>query len=771
MAGLYKKALDYLQSHPHLRLVTPDEVEQEEEQISAEDQEEINAQIEQMLEQSKLRIDNDTFRVEAERKGGVLPVIVNIVALLLVGGVLFASLYYFDRKEQEVSSGRQSIVSAESRLLDTMAEESERRLNAKNEEISSIQRELATMISQRQEIQSSAEEAIRLREEQLRSELDQRLADERARLQEGGVSEEDLASQLEAFESELQSGFDQQLQSVRDEANREMQERENTLNALISEYEQSLEDAESERTELVQDLEARRSELEEQLAASESALEGERARFSEELQRMRDQQDEEQFVLDQLLASYSGIQNDIDAGSLESARSRIADLRSYIDDIELSRLPVMQARRSVELFLVDSLDTLVQNELREQEIDTASLIESANILASAAALVEEGDVLYAAGNFEAARARYMTAFERIPALSGGFDSFREIEETRTSAVSAEKTAAVQSLVAQGDASFLSGDYQSAVTYYSRAALQATDSEILGSQFADRITEAGYEVRRAADTQLLASVRTDLESALERESTLQSALNEQAQEQLAALTSLNEQLEDLQSQKTTLESERDGLLEHLSTMGASRDNLADRLAAVEESRDGLNEQLSEKQEEVASLLNQIDAANAEHEVEIEAALGVVKADLALAEAEIDRLEKFESKELQREEIASYVAEYADYFTATITAPTESTDESEVLDLLETKFAIVTVMNSDAVKDDYPDLAQKLNEYLTALIEDNTADTIVTTLLELNLLIDHIAREREIDPFMIPEYETGEQQRLLALFLNKLALLLQ
>lgn len=725
MAGLYRKALDYLQARSQLRLVTPDEFEAEEEYISPEDQEAINAQIEQALEKNRMRIDDDTFRVDAERRGGVLPIVVNVVAVLLVAGGLFASLYYFDKKEQEVSVGRQSIASAESRLLDTMAEESERRLSEKNQEITDIQRQLASMISERQSIQSAAEDRIREQEESLRAELERQLAAEKQRLEDGGLSEEDLNRQLNAFETELRSGFDAQLEQAVAQANEEMQERERTLNALISEYEQSLQAAESERSALVEDLEAQRSELQERLAESQSELEGERARFSEQLQNMQAQQNEEQLVLDQLLAAYSGIEQDLSAGDLDSAKVKISDLRAYINDIEISQLPLMQTRRPVELFLIDSLDNLVERELKENEINTESLIESANILASAAALIEQGDSLYRSGSFTEAREKYLDAMAKIPSISRGYASLLEIEESQR----LEQLSQIEEAVEEGDSYFLAGEYQSASDSYSRAAFLAADGGLLGATYIERLSETAYRIRGAADAALLAEANTELEDALAREDALEQQVQLQASQNSSALASLNDQIDQLESDKTDLEGERD------------------------------------------ALSSRIDVLQQEHEVELEAALGVLKTDLALAETEITRLERFEEDAEEREAIASSITDYAQSFSAVFQEAQSGKDDSEVLDLLEIKLAVVTVLSSEEAQKQYPNLTEKMNEYLAALIADNTADTQITTLLELNGLIDHLAREREIDPLLMPEYDDVEQQRLLALFLNKLALLLE
>jgi DNA repair exonuclease SbcCD ATPase subunit len=819
LSGLYRKALDYLQSGSHLRLVTPDEVEHEEQQISAEDQKTITAQIEKVLEENKMRIDDDTFKVTAERRGGFLPVLVNIVAALLVAAGFFAALYYFDRQEQEVSLGRQAIESAESRLLDTMALESEERLTAKNDEISSIQRELATMISERQSIKTSAEETIRVREEELQAELERQLEAERVRLGQDGLSSEAVAERMADFQARLEDGFESQLQEAVADANRELVEQENTLNSLISEYEDSLQSAETERAELAQALETRRAELEAALAQSESELAGERAKFDNELQSMRDQQASERFVLDQLLVSYAGIENDISIGRLDSARERIGALRSYLDDVELTQLPMMRNRRPVELFIVDALESLVEYEFEDQSVDTASLIASANVIASIVSLVEAGDVLANRGDYAGARAKYVESFNKIPALSDGYQGVQEIDTQ----LRRLELSAVEDLVARADLEFLAGDYQRAIDLYSQAVRSISDEGALNAELIERVSEAGYLLRRPVDLSALASADAAyaaLEDSLASAETAYAALEIKLASADAAYASLETRLAstdaayasletklasaedssattdaqlrstqessdateaELQSVRAELALVEAKLVANETALSASEANLQstedDLVDALEREAtlDALRTQQAKLVSDMDDQILRLRELQDQQMVEVDVVIQTLRADLTRTEREIDRLEEFESlaseRERTAESVATYSSRYADAIAASSGGQPETPDDLNVLGLLQTKLAIVTVIGSESVQNEYPGLVGKLDEYLAALIENNTVSTQEATLSEVINLLDRLNENPGSLAFQSPSQAGDELSGQFAEFLEKLTLLLR
>ena len=789
MSGLYQKAIDYLQTRARPRLLTTEEIHDEEPEIPEEDREAINAQIEHVLERSKMRIDEDTFKVEAERKGGFLPILVNVIAVMIVAGGFFAALYYFDQQEQEVSAKRQTITSAESRLLETMEEESEKRLSEKNSEISTIQRQLATMIAERQDIKNAAAESIREQEERMRATLEEQLEAERQRLAEGGVSDTELARRMADFESEIQSGFEAQLAEMKAQSDRALSEQENTLNELISEYERSLDSAETERNELAQELEARRAEL-------ESQLEGQQQEFDKQLKDIRDQQANEQFVLNQLLSFYRGIEADMEIGELESAGGRIAELRSYLDSIELSQLPLIQSRRQVEIFLVDSLDSLVEREIRSQSVDTAALVELAGLVTSVIALVEEGNALLEEGSYTEARAKYLSSIEKIPALKAGYDGILAIDE-RGRDVELET---INRIIRGADASYLAGNYEEAIRGYSLAISSVTKESVFDEEMLDRISEAGYQLRRANDVEQLRSVRAELELAMEREKTLSEELAEnilelsrrdellaekadeltrQSASDATDAVAFQETIDNLQTRIEDKEAENAELTASNVELAATNAELSSSVAELSSKNSELavsntelsstSAELTASNTELSSNNAKLTASNAElssTNAELTTSVDTLRSSLSTAEQEIRRLIPVENAAKERARLASKLADLGERYSVSETGSSEVSD----LSLLETKLTLVQVLSSESVRNDYPDLLDKVNAYLTALVAGNASDVQIAVLSDLNDFIDALDGASSSAAVSFPTYSGDKQVLLFKEFLQKMAGLL-
>jgi len=428
---------------------------------------------------------------------------------------------------------------------------------------------------------------------------------------------------------------------------------------------------------------------------------------------MREQQAREQMLLDQLLAFYSGIQNDIASGNLESAKSKIEELRGYLDDIELAQLPMMRSRRQVELFIVDSLGELVDREMKDREINTASLLESANAVSAAAALVSEGNALIKAGDYPGAREKYLASFEVVPALLDGYNGIQWIDAR----LEESRNAATKQLMQRADASYRAGRYDEAIDLYTQALSSSPAAGVLDTELIDRVSEAGYLTRRAQDLASLESVRGELAAALERESELSTG-----NESLTA---------DLKA--------RAGEIEELKRQAALQ---SEQSAQMSESLSGLRDQLAQ------------------------------------AEAEIARLEVVEKKTMNRDALAQYVADFRDRYDASRSAAVNSgipadsqSDEAKTLELLETKLAIVTIINSETVQEQYPDLFERMNDYLRALLDENTATVRTETLSAVVTFLDELNGFPSSDVSAPMADANGDESKLFLEFLEKLDLLLR
>ena len=135
LSGLYQRALQYIQAQRQLRLVRPDELSEEEAlDISPDDREKILAQINEIVDKNRIVIEPDTFDFQPKRRGGVLPLLFNLAALVIIvaGGVWLIT--YFNKSEESIVTSRAGIQSAEGKLLAALKEESEQQLVEKEEQ-------------------------------------------------------------------------------------------------------------------------------------------------------------------------------------------------------------------------------------------------------------------------------------------------------------------------------------------------------------------------------------------------------------------------------------------------------------------------------------------------------------------------------------------------------------------------------------------------------------------------------------------------------------
>jgi chromosome segregation ATPase len=695
MSGLFQRALDIRAARSKLRVMRPDEFEEEDDlQISQDEREQILAEIETTLKIGPAAAGQDIAEIPAERRAGVLPILVNLVAVLLIAGCFFAALYYFQRQEQDIVTQRAGIASAEGQLLQTLKKEAEQELAQKDVEISDIQRNLAEIITERQSLLTDMETTITEKEVELREELALQIESERERLSGSELTEEEVSSRLEDVEAKLQREYDEMIVTSRAKAQVEIRQQENTLNAMISEYEDSLTKAESEKANLARDLAAREAELSTQ-------MEEERVRFREEIATLEDNRNREQFALNQMLAFYQNTQTHIAAGAPERALDSLKDLKSFLSDASLAGLPMVQNRRQVEIFLIDSLERLIENELKTETLDTESLIESAKIIASVSALVEEGNVLYAEGSYLDAQQQYLSALSRIEPVKTGFDRYQEIEYQKEVA----QSDLVNGLVANGDRYFADGNNDSAISEYENAlaVLYQTDTA-----FIQRIRTAGAEIESRSYLDELEGIRTELANSRKSERGLIEGNRQEVRDLQAEISRLSEEIAEYE---------------------------------------GISDELDASQERIGEQIAELEASG----------------------ERIAELEIYEAENRATQNLITSISAAKERLATNLTGSDEPEQSANSAQFLETKLLIVRVLSNEPVKSEYPDLQNRLNEYLVALTDEERIESRDTTLRAINDMLEELISPGADDQFASLDGMT--QSNLMLRFLSNLQALLE
>ena len=461
--GLLMKA----QSLRHLRLLGPTELrEDEDKSISPEEREKILSQIDEAVGRSRMKITPETFLFKPRKQGSVLPIVVNAAALLVIVAGVGAAVLLSRRSEQSIIAAPVTLLTAEGKMVAALKEQARAQLEGKDKEIASIRERLAGIDQERARIKQEADASIRQREQELQDSLNQSLAAQRAKLAASGLSEDAVARRISDFETKSRASLDAQLATFRTQSEADRAEKERTIQKLQAEYQQTLVAAQADRTKAQEEAARRQSELEAGSRQKQVALEQDKAAALAELEKLRQQQGKEQLVLDQFLGYYQKARDQIQAAQPVAARKVLADFRTYLDEPDLATLPGIARRRPVELFLIDSLDQLIraQGAPAGDTQNVQALVASANLISAVSALVQQGDALFQVQGYEKARDLYLSALAQIPATQAGYTKLGEIEKI----FAAQKKRDVATLMAAGNASYRTGNYDGAVASYGKA---------------------------------------------------------------------------------------------------------------------------------------------------------------------------------------------------------------------------------------------------------------------------------------------------------------
>ncbi|MBI9099236.1 MAG: hypothetical protein JEY91_12195 [Spirochaetaceae bacterium] len=469
--------------------------EKEIEAIPLDEREAIYKEIDRSISSGRLRIRESTFSFEPEKNDQRLPVLVNGIAFLIIIGLSLFFYIYFNRVETFIVTESETIVSAESALVETLKEESQQRLNEKEQEILSIQNRLEEMRRRQETLQLTSQEETARIEKELRSVFEAELESERVKLQNEGFSTSYIEEKLQELEAQKDIEFNKQIQELQTRLEEEHLARDNEISDLISSYEANLQ-----------------SVLDEQIALENSQkeqLEGERDKVLNDLANMEQMKKQEDFILGQIVSLYSEINRNIQNSEYDSARENLVSLEDYLNLKSVSLLPAVKFRRDVDIFMIHSLRKLIDVEIKALEATIVSEIplpeikeenESDRILAVISEIVEQGNFLYEQGDLEAARESYLQAISYVPALDAGYLRLQEIE--KLDFINEEELFTKN--FNEGNRSFDTENFEAAITQYQQA-LQylAYDSDSV-SRIVNRLVEAGLEIETAKGNSLVSS---------------------------------------------------------------------------------------------------------------------------------------------------------------------------------------------------------------------------------------------------------------------------
>ncbi len=508
MSGLLTRALGIRKngSKPAHRAAQSD--------ISAEERSALVAEIEQLVAKARVPLAAGQIPVVSRRKEVFLPVLVNAGAILVIcaAAVVLPSVL---RARTEAPDTRTSAgLVGEAAIVGTLKKESE-------QTVREVQTSLQAALRERDQLANGAQGLIRAKEQELTASLNAEMDAERERLRKEGASKVAIEEQMRVLEQQRRADAERQLSDYQRQVDTQIAQKNAEIGALRAQ-------AGSSRQE------------QERMAALQARSQG------------------EQLVLDQITASYARVGDAMKAGRWDDARAALDSLATYLSQPAVADLPAVSKRRTVDLFLIDSLRKLarapeaapalqvaappaapanLQVAAQDSEAE-ARARATAKVVADA---ISAGNAMYARGNYSGSLERYGAALQALRSAGPGMDGlagriadagFRQ----GMAELSVGQDKAAMAALSRADALAAAGANADAVSAYV-AVIRAYPQ----SGYVDR---AAAGVRTAVD----ALVRTSAqETALVRRADqLEAAAQEQEQARERALEKLRALTESLKS---------------------------------------------------------------------------------------------------------------------------------------------------------------------------------------------------------------------------------
>jgi chromosome segregation ATPase len=358
--------------------------------ISVEEQREILAEINRITARNRLSLNgdgpeadkagkpgksgkkraDDAGSFKAAKKGGLFPALVNVTALVLLGGGFFFLSSFQGQEEVKIREGDRIYNIAEQALIEEIRRETASQLEAKENEIALMTGKLTGVDTELQELQDSVETMMSDKEAELRKEMSDAFAAERRRLVEQNLSEAAIAERMRLFDAERIAGMNTELANYRQQLDAERAGSEAALKSLQDEYRSSLSSLQHERSQLLESSRAREAALRSQLEAKtrELAAVTEQAQASlsdarSELERLSGDQEKAAVIESQLGGYYALVNDQIRKGLLDEAADTLRIMREYLHTPAFQSLRPIQARRDMYVSSIDILEGVI-NDLR-----------------------------------------------------------------------------------------------------------------------------------------------------------------------------------------------------------------------------------------------------------------------------------------------------------------------------------------------------------------------------------------------------------------------
>lgn len=387
--------------------------------LSDEEREEVARAMNAALGHNQLSVDSGTFTIKARKKGYLLPLLVNLAAILVVAaGVLLFSRLFALKGEADIRQ-LQLVSSGEGRLLETLRKEADANMASKNREIMDIQGRLEEVAREREKLSAGLESRLAEKEALLRQDLEAELARERKRLAASGLSQDEIASRLETVKKQVEDKSRQELVAYRARMDQEIRALEDDLGQREAQYQTLLDTARQDRTRLQRESQDRIKAMEDQLAAREAenrqalGQADERLKAArEEMQRLAGQRERQTRFDEQIQGWYQRIRQDLEAKNYDTLGATLDRFDAFLGSGEADEAPDLGRRREVERFFSSLVRELA--EMRKRDAKTRGILEDSWLVEKARNLHAKAKEAQLRGDMAEAYRLYQEILQSMP---------------------------------------------------------------------------------------------------------------------------------------------------------------------------------------------------------------------------------------------------------------------------------------------------------------------------------------------------------------------
>jgi DNA repair exonuclease SbcCD ATPase subunit len=299
---------------------------------------------------------------------------------------------------------------------------------------------------------------------------------------------------LAAIESQRNTEYEKQVAAFRSQAEADRQKSDENLKNLQAEFNTSLAQANQERQQVLDESKKREADLQAQLEQKTQEAASAQASSQQALAALQSQKQQEDLVAGQLVGLYSVVKANIAAKDYPKAITSLQAIRDYVNSTTVAAFHSIQQRRDIDLFVVDSLTSYVQDQLSAASVNTSSLVAAAGQISEVRAAVSQADARAQAGDVVGADSLYQKALAEIPEIQHSYTYFM----TKTRDAEAARQQVLRTGLTRAEVDFTAGRYPEMLVAYKDALTYLPETSTRLDTTLSNILTAGAAQARSRD---------------------------------------------------------------------------------------------------------------------------------------------------------------------------------------------------------------------------------------------------------------------------------